>query len=1355
MFKKGKRFISWLLLAAMLFSISFDGNVFAENNSENSNIENNANSEIEQNDGMVEKTDDLDNAEADRSEIEVEDNSSEGEQVENTESSTEMSQNMPASEGTDPVEKAENVSVKQGLINYVGIDLPYLETPNEQKIVVSYGDGTEDIKEAKIIVNKDDNTNLEIELSRRDGNLFLFSYNFDESASGVYQLTDFIYLQNETEQTIHLADIGIEAMFGVNEEYPGYSDSSEGLPEDVTEEEVEMSVVNVDTGRVEESTTDIQEAIETTEQEINAVKENRSSRATINSKEEGLVVVLDPGHGGNDPGAIGNGLNERDINLKIAQACKAELEEYNDVTVYMTHNGGENPSLAERVDRAANWGADVFVSIHINSAGASATGAEVWYPNSSYNESIHNEGAILSNVILQELVSLGLSGRGIKVKDSETNTRYPDGSIADYYGVIKRSKEKGFPGIIIEHAFITNPNDAAKLADSNFLKKLGIADATGIAKTYGLSKGPSIKVENKNDFVGNAQINVSGIGNNGKIKVWNEETGASKEYSIATGKQEINFDVAEYGGARGTYYIEAFNVSGESILKEEFYVSKDTSSTVALNSDGRETNYIVDIKFNDMPAEIAEIQVPVWSKEDQSDLQWLDANQISPGEWQTVINIKDYKVSGTYNVHVYVKLDSGIQLGIFSTTMDVTAPSFSGGIENYSEEGGTFEVVINDINSPSGVEKVQVPVWCAEDQSDIKWYDAEKQDDGSYKAKVSIANHSYAIGNYRINVYLTAGNGIRVGKDFGVQEVILPNTNIAIENIGNKEMQYRIQASNVELLGNIKEVLFAAWSEQGGQDDLAWYTGNRNADGNWETTVDIRDHKTAGKYKVDVYVTLANGVMRGLGTASFDVTAPGFSASVNNYKEEGGTFEVVINNITALSGVEKIQVPVWCAEDQSDIKWYDAEKQTDGSYKVKVSIANHNYSVGLYKAHVYLTTQNGLTQGMITEGQQVILPQMQINAEDISGKEMTYRVEAANVGLLGVLQNVMFAVWSEQGGQDDLAWYTGNRNADGNWETTVDIRDHKTAGKYKVDVYVTLANGVMRGLGTTSFEVQGASLVSELLVRAYNENTGEFTVVVPEPYSLSGIESVLVPVWCAEDQSDIFWYTAERQQDGTYEAKINPMCHNYHSGLYKVHIYVTSKNNIQQNVGSISQMVSTTQYYTIMGDTSVTLEQMVKYYESSGHEYPSTALKEGGASTLEQFCQMYLEEAEAEGVRAEVAFAQAMRETGWLQYGGIVKIEQFNFAGIGALDGNAVGNCATFPNVRTGIRAQIQHLKAYGSTEALNNPSVDPRFHLVKRGVAPYVEWLGIKENPEGVGWASDDHYGYKIVSMIKNLKSM
>ena len=120
-----------------------------------------------------------------------------------------------------------------------------------------------------------------------------------------------------------------------------------------------------------------------------------------------------------------------------------------------------------------------------------------------------------------------------------------------------------------------------------------------------------------------------------------------------------------------------------------------------------------------------------------------------------------------------------------------------------------------------------------------------------------------------------------------------------------------------------------------------------------------------------------------------------------------------------------------------------------------------------------------------------------------------------------------------------------------------------------------------------------------------------------------------------------------------------------------------------------------------------------------------------------------------------MAFAQSMLETGWLRFTGIVKIEQCNFAGIGALDGNATGNCATFPDVRTGIRAQIQHLKAYGCTDALFNSQVDPRFHLVKRGVAPYVEWLGQKENPTGAGWATGENYGINIVNMIRILKSM
>ena len=109
-----------------------------------------------------------------------------------------------------------------------------------------------------------------------------------------------------------------------------------------------------------------------------------------------------------------------------------------------------------------------------------------------------------------------------------------------------------------------------------------------------------------------------------------------------------------------------------------------------------------------------------------------------------------------------------------------------------------------------------------------------------------------------------------------------------------------------------------------------------------------------------------------------------------------------------------------------------------------------------------------------------------------------------------------------------------------------------------------------------------------------------------------------------------------------------------------------------------------------------------------------------------------------------------MLETGWLQFGGIVKIEQFNFAGIGATGNNNSGS--KFSSIRIGIRAQIQHLKAYANNEKLENACVDPRFNYVKRGSAPYVEWLGQKENPNGYGWATGKDYGYKILKIIKQL---
>lgn len=173
--------------------------------------------------------------------------------------------------------------------------------------------------------------------------------------------------------------------------------------------------------------------------------------------------------------------------------------------------------------------------------------------------------------------------------------------------------------------------------------------------------------------------------------------------------------------------------------------------------------------------------------------------------------------------------------------------------------------------------------------------------------------------------------------------------------------------------------------------------------------------------------------------------------------------------------------------------------------------------------------------------------------------------------------------------------------------------------------------------------------------------------------------------------------------------------------------------------------------YRIMGKTnSVTKDKLVAKYVSKKVAYPSTTLGAGGASNINDFCQIIIEESEAEGVRAEVVFAQIMNETGWLQFTGTVKASQFNFCGLGCVSSDDPG--LSFSDVRTGIRAQVQHLKAYASTDSLKNTCVDSRFKYVTRGCAPYVEYLGINENPSGKGWAASTGYGDRLLTIITTL---
>ena len=208
-----------------------------------------------------------------------------------------------------------------------------------------------------------------------------------------------------------------------------------------------------------------------------------------------------------------------------------------------------------------------------------------------------------------------------------------------------------------------------------------------------------------------------------------------------------------------------------------------------------------------------------------------------------------------------------------------------------------------------------------------------------------------------------------------------------------------------------------------------------------------------------------------------------------------------------------------------------------------------------------------------------------------------------------------------------------------------------------------------------------------------------------------------------------------------------------------IHVYFTSGNGTTKNLeyGSIYPLYQ--KMTDIMGSSNTTVAKLVALFKKNNANYDKFekygtkydgSLAKGGASTIEEFCQIFYEEATVEGVRVEVAFAQCMLETGYLKYGGDVKPDQYNFAGLGAT-GGVNGN--GFANVRIGIRAQIQHLKAYASLDNLVNSCVDPRFNFVKRGCAQYVEWLGQKENPNGYGWATSARYGYKIKDIMDLLE--
>ena len=161
----------------------------------------------------------------------------------------------------------------------------------------------------------------------------------------------------------------------------------------------------------------------------------------------------------------------------------------------------------------------------------------------------------------------------------------------------------------------------------------------------------------------------------------------------------------------------------------------------------------------------------------------------------------------------------------------------------------------------------------------------------------------------------------------------------------------------------------------------------------------------------------------------------------------------------------------------------------------------------------------------------------------------------------------------------------------------------------------------------------------------------------------------------------------------------------------------------------------------IMGTGRMTQEQLVSFF------LMQTALaqtEEVDQEKVERLAGYYVKESSAEGINADIAFVQMCLETGFLQFGGLVTADMNNFCGLGAI--NAENPGLVFPDEQTGVRAHIQHLKAYASAEPLNLPAVDPRYRYVNpKGKAPHIY------NLAGT-WASDTAYGHKIDQLLRRM---
>ncbi|HEM2743613.1 TPA: GBS Bsp-like repeat-containing protein [Streptococcus suis] len=409
-----------------------------------------------------------------------------------------------------------------------------------------------------------------------------------------------------------------------------------------------------------------------------------------------------------------------------------------------------------------------------------------------------------------------------------------------------------------------------------------------------------------------------------------------------------------------------------------------------------------------------------------------------------------------------------------SSSVNVTQPTGTITIENRNDAQGTFDVRVTNVSSPKDIASVILPTWSQTD--DLRWYEATRQSDGSYKLTVNKKDHKYRTGTYTVHLYYKDSNGGLTGAGGTTTHLseVKPTGTITIENRNDAQGTFDVRVTNVSSPKDIASVILPTWSQT---DDLRWYEATRQADGSYKLTVNKKDHKyRTGTYTVHLYYKDSNGGLTGAGgtTTHLSEVKPTGTITIENRNDAQGTFDVRVTNVSSPKDIASVILPTWSQTD--DLRWYEAKRQADGSYKLTVNKKDHKYRTGTYTVHLYYKdSSGGLTgAGGTTTHLSEVKPTGTITIENRNDAQGTFDVRVTNVSSPKDIASVLLPTWSQS---DDIRWYEATRQSDGSYKLTVNKKDHKyRTGTYTVHLYYKDSSGGLTGAGGTTTHLSTPSV---------------------------------------------------------------------------------------------------------------------------------------------------------------------------------------------------------------------------------------------------------------------------------------